>query len=107
MNMDRWLDIIKNCSRAFDNRLIGLKVYLTKDFSERKLVYQDIELLVKFDKDIESLTVFEGDLLVHVFGYGQLPTDYAQYHNCIAGEKFIESIAKKLVAISGARNRSS
>ncbi len=39
-----------------------------------------------------SLTVFQAGMLYAIFILKKKPHDYAQYHECVAGKKFIENI---------------
>ena len=47
---------------------------------------------VTFKQAREGLTLFEADLLCHIVHLEKRPADYADYHKCIAGKRFIESI---------------
>lgn len=53
----------------------------------------DVEnkLEVKFKED-QGLTIFEADLLFMLWIEKKKPKDYANYHQCFAGRKFIENI---------------
>ena len=42
----------------------------------------------------KNLTIFEHDLLYCLFFFKKKPRDYANYHKCIAGQKFFDSIEK-------------
>lgn len=53
---------------------------------------QEIGIEVIFEKSMESLTIFQAEMLFMVFAMKQKPYDYASYHKCIAGKKFIENI---------------
>lgn len=50
------------------------------------------ELIVEFKEHQEPLTVFETYMLWMMFKMKLIPYDYANYHKCIAGKRFIENI---------------
>ena len=49
-------------------------------------------IMVEFNSPQEHLTIFEAEMLYSVFGEGRKPRDYAGYHKCEAGRKFVENI---------------
>ena len=49
-------------------------------------------LRILFKYPIDSFTIFESSMLYLVFIKKQIPYDYASYHKCIAGKRFIENI---------------
>jgi len=49
-------------------------------------------LRILFKDPIDSFTIFESQMLYLVFIRKQIPYDYANYHKCIAGKRFIENI---------------
>ena len=61
--------------------------YCKTDLSKNKRV-----LSVEFNEDQENLTIFQSELLFMVFVLEKRPYDYAKYHECIAGERFIKNI---------------
>lgn len=46
------------------------------------------------------LTVFEAEMLFSVFHLKRKPVDYASYHKCPAGKKFIKNIANVKEAVA-------
>lgn len=53
-------------------------------------------VFVEFKKPTQ-LTIFQADLLYMLFAENSKPSDYAKYHKCEAGKKFIENINKVIV----------
>ena len=51
-----------------------------------------VHLKVWFKSPEPKLTVFEAELLYFVLVQQKRPADYASYHTCIAGQRFISSI---------------
>jgi len=49
-------------------------------------------LLVLFKEPQEPLSIFQVVMLYMLFVEGKKPADYARYHECQAGKKFIENI---------------
>jgi len=49
------------------------------------------ELVITFFSP-QKLTIFEADLLWAIYVLGKRPADYAGYHKCVAGKRFIENI---------------
>lgn len=47
---------------------------------------------VLFNNSNENLTIFQVEILFDIFVYNRIPLDYANYHKCEAGRKFIENI---------------
>jgi hypothetical protein len=107
---------IKECKRT-DRRVDSLKLKvihytdtnkweiseMSKDIPERdKIILKKYNinlqqetinpLKIKFKKPIDYLTVFEAGMLYFIFIKKQITYDYASYHKCIAGKRFIENI---------------
>jgi hypothetical protein len=62
--------------------------YCGTDLSKNKK-----ELKVSFNQEQEPLSIFQAVMLFMIFSYlKKVPYDYASYHECIAGKKFIENI---------------
>lgn len=53
---------------------------------------EHLSLKVEFNATQEPLSVFQAYLLWMMFKTKQIPYDYASYHKCIAGKRFIENI---------------
>jgi len=81
----RDLKVIKYSNRHF-------KIYKNKIICSKCKTSINQELEVKFKIGKEYLTMFEGYMLFMVFVLGKKPEDYASYHKCIAGKRFIEDI---------------
>jgi len=47
---------------------------------------------VLFFKEQKPLSIFQAYLLYMVYVLNKIPSDYANYHKCIAGKEFIENI---------------
>lgn len=49
------------------------------------------EITVGFSQPV-NLSIFQAELLYALFVLNKRPADYANYHKCLAGQRFIESI---------------
>lgn len=49
-------------------------------------------LSITFYKPIESLTIFEVEMISQLYFHNKRVGDYAQWHKCIAGKEFIKNI---------------
>jgi|SRR3990172_11159596 len=65
-----------------------------KRFNSKHLYAVNKEVHIKH---IDRLSLFEAGLIVALFGFKTIPNDYAGYHNCIAGKRFIENLEIKNV----------
>jgi len=113
MEIKEWLKIIKGYKKSF--KMIETSTIvnpertifkISKKYDEKicKCCGADltlnpltIEFFEKPNKDTGlygSLSVFESHLLYMVFRDNTLPYDYAAYHECVAGKRFIENIKK-------------
>jgi len=54
--------------------------------------------IMVFFKESQRLTIFQAEMLFAVFALNRIPIDYANYHKCEAGKKFIQNIDKIVVA---------
>lgn len=53
---------------------------------------KDEGIEVYFYKKQENLSIFQAEMLFFIFYMGKIPRDYANYHKCKAGMKFINNI---------------
>jgi len=102
MEIEKFLSFVRNAKRT--NILSGysnFKVWRKENVYEilNKQVCKSCgsvrkeRLFISFKK-LQSLTIFQCDLLFYLFVRNQLIRDYANYHKCEAGKKFIENIER-------------
>jgi len=75
-----------------------IRIYNDEERCHRCNTLKSRKITVIFFKPIH-LTIFEAGLLFYLFAYNKIPKDYAQYHKCVAGKKFIENI--NLINVGG------
>lgn len=73
---------------ALDKR----KKKIVKDFTCTHCGHREQQCVYVTFKEIHTMTIFETALLWLLFYRNELPHDYAGFHNCIAGKRFIENI---------------
>lgn len=74
--------------KRFDDGVI--KIYKEEKCKYCKVVdYRAVE--ISFHKE-HTLTIFEAGLLYALYILNKKPKDYANFHKCIAGKRFIENI---------------
>jgi len=103
MDYDDFVKKVMDAKMGNYSHLQDIKVSGDKDHKTMKIYrnhtcshcnHTTIErLFIKF-KEPHRLTIFEAGMLFSVFVLNRKPTDYAQYHKCIAGKNFIENIEK-------------
>jgi hypothetical protein len=104
MQMTKWLEHVKAAKKS--TKLTGYnqtkcnaestrKIWIIKQEHKCRLCGNNnlMKVAVLFDQSRE-LTIFEADLLFMLFGQNRLPADYAGFHKCVAGQKFVESIVE-------------
>lgn len=67
-----------------------LKIY--RDIHCRHCNHSSNEVVIVQFKEPHHLTVFETGLLFSLFYHNRRPIDYASFHKCVAGKRFIENI---------------
>jgi len=102
MKLEEWIKIIKNCKNGVG--IENIKAIVNKERTEFNLYSEEEvkifgkgrkfkqEIKVYFNKAQKRLTIFEAELLFFVFIMKKKPYDYAKYHECITGKRFIENI---------------
>lgn len=50
------------------------------------------KVIIKFKEPVRNLTIFQAGMFYCIFLMKKKPHDYAQYHKCVAGKRFIENI---------------
>lgn len=69
-----------------------LKVITNKEHTNLKIVNRNkVGVRVLFHEP-QKLTIFEAELLYDLYFLNRRPPDYANYHKCKAGKKFIANI---------------
>jgi len=102
MNAEAWLGLLKATKRT--EHMTGYlhvqgKIDRTTPIAETLIPHRKprqgqnwVHLKVWFNSPEPKLTIFEAELLYFVLVLQQRPADYASYHTCIAGQRFISSI---------------
>ena len=104
MELKRFIDIVKNAKPSLvytGSASYKLKVATNKEHTIQKIYTRyecshcntntERKIMVKF-KEPQRLSIFQAYLLYMLFLENKKPNDYAQYHKCIAGKKFIDNI---------------
>lgn len=105
MELAKWLTILKNAKAGslLTGGSIPVKVFANAEHTELT-IRSDITtchkcntkcpeyVKVTFKEPKHNLTVFEAGLLYYLFSRNKKPIDYAGYHTCVAGKRFIENI---------------
>lgn len=103
MEKQKWLDKLRTLKRATEFYYdMDLKVVRNPEYTMRKISTtkkcsccgseRTKGVKIEFFKPINHLTVFQATLLYLVFVENKIPIDYAKYHKCKAGKRFIENI---------------
>jgi hypothetical protein len=109
MNINDWKNLLKSCKKSMietgtydarymspakvgDGRRYWILVGIKEDTLFGKKVQAMQNVLVRFHEPQERLTIFEGSLLHMIGSEEKIPHDYASYHKCVAGERFINNI---------------
>ena len=104
MEIKKFVQKVKTArSSAMRTGSLNLKAYSNKVFwilKADKLKYykdkKDYKLYIWFKEPI-VLTIFEAELLFFLYVLNRVPYDYANYHKCEAGQRFIKNIKKIIV----------
>ena len=100
MEIDKFVELINESSpsykfqeglRCMNYSGILLNLWLDKRCVRCGNECNTARLYIQF-KQPQKLTVFEAQLIYSLFVLKRRPYDYAQYHKCEAGKKFIENI---------------
>ena len=106
MKIEDFYLILRNCKNGNHTGSMKLKCQVNPERTEWRIYTEstkckhcghtayDLPLVVFFHSPQEHLTIFEANLLFMVFRLNKKPLDYAQYHKCIAGKRFIENISE-------------
>ena len=117
MEINDWLKIIKRCQKS-DYKTGSMKIKIV--VNPEKIIFQiskkieekfckccgadltqkdNNSLIIEFSEKPNintglygSLSVFQSNLLYMLFRNNKIPYDYAKYHECVAGKRFIENI---------------
>lgn len=103
MEIKEWIKVLKGKKVSLNqDRIKNLECFVSPDRTAVTLKQTnecfhcknktEIEVNVCFFKPQEHLTIFEAETLFYLFGLNKKPREYAGYHNCIAGKRFIENI---------------
>jgi len=105
MKIDDWKKVLKDCKFSTEHTgSKGLRAISNSSNTEFRFYAEEEvkifgkgrkfkqEIKVYFNKAQKRLTIFEAELLFFVFIMKKKPYDYAKYHECITGKRFIENI---------------
>lgn len=104
MDIENWKNILRKCRTT--QELTGNRKGVFVRKSSQRTVYQTIKdvkcsccgaesrnvVTIVFKEPQSRLSIFQAELLYMMFAEGKKPTDYADYHKCPAGKKFIGNI---------------
>ena len=104
MNIEEFIAKVRSCkSMSKMTGQISCKV-ITNPEQTRKRIFKDCKCescgcsekkgITVYFKQFQQLTIFQAEMLFAVFYLGKKPIDYAQYHKCPAGQKFIDNIER-------------
>jgi hypothetical protein len=109
MLMKEFLEKKKDCVRdskvwgtGFYKEKYNLKLFVDQEKTKFTIESKEVcnkcsscvsnkKIIINF-KEPTKLSIFQNDLLFCMWGLNVIPQDYAQYHKCVAGERFIENI---------------
>lgn len=101
MKIEEFKERLREAKLGKDTANVGMKVKTNSERTEQTIYMVDkcptckredvMEVRVSFSKP-QQLTIFQAGMLFSLYCLNKKPRDYAQYHKCIAGKEFIESI---------------
>lgn len=102
MKIEEFIEKIRQCKPAsIYTGYLGVKVKSNKEKTAKVLYMKtkcqgcgktNVKSIHVLFNEPQNLTIFQADLLFMVYSMGKSPRDYANYHKCIAGKRFIENI---------------
>lgn len=114
MQIEKFLTVLKQCKKSgahtgYSDRTGELKVKVNPGRTHFTIFKKPVEkvckhcgadltkdsynsLEVEFNGPQKELSIFEAYLLWMMFKMKVIPMDYANYHKCVAGNRFIENI---------------
>jgi len=93
--MKKFTTTVKNVKCNANNALDMFMVFTEKICSKCGQQEESESVSIQFKACISGgITVFEANMLYAIYVEKKLPYDYASYHECIAGKRFIENIAR-------------
>lgn len=94
MEMKDFLEKLKECRGYKNIDASKLEAYYKGD-KVRLVYFGRIPAVVDVQfTTARPLSVFEAKLLVALYGFGRRLPNYANYHKCVGGQKFIKNIIK-------------
>lgn len=106
MEMNKFIEKLKSCKKTeYDSSHFNYKdevrIYSYSDTHKEirmekfcmKCNHAEIKSGISIHFKIShQLTIFECGLIVFMYAYNQIPSDYAQYHKTKSGQEFIDNI---------------
>lgn len=108
MEIEQFLTILKSCKKSSRYGIENLKLskysdtYFELYLDPKKKVcpycHTDLTkegkkiIMITFNEPQEHLTIFEANLFYFLWVLHEVPYDYANWHKCIAGQRFIKNI---------------
>jgi hypothetical protein len=108
MKIEKFIEKVRSCKRLTVHKYPKLKATVNPErtvwkFSKKPeqkicrtcgtdLTKSSQPVEVEFNNPQKELSIFQANLLFLVFKLNQSPYDYANYHKCIAGQRFIKNI---------------
>ena len=105
MQIEKFVKKLKECKRSqTQTGFFKVKVRVSKERTEAYIYSIDVcskckreeekGVRVDFNEPQENLSIFQVEMLYSLYCLNKKPFDYASYHKCKAGIKFIENIKK-------------
>jgi len=107
MEINKWLEILKETKKTTRGTAnivehYSVRIRSNPENKNQNMIYgfetcnccrhnHSKDIIVEFKED-QKLTIFQVGLLYSIFIKNRKPSDYANYHKCIAGKRFIENI---------------
>lgn len=102
MQFEKFVEKVRQAGHLIEHTgFSGIKVTVNKEHTVYILKNEFVckccktrilrKVMIEFHEP-HQMTVFEADLMYFLYCLNKKPSDYAGYHNCIAGKKFIENI---------------
>jgi len=104
MEINEWAQKVKGCSPTVCTGGMDIRCSVDREKNiwylrhtprvrgVHKQLWKEYTVKVAFREPVEHLSIFQAEVLVLLFLSKKKPMDYAQYHKCTAGAKFIYNI---------------
>lgn len=92
MEIEKWLKELRGKKKIIKHSRLHLDITTSPDRKTMTISSDDEKVIVNFKEPQKRLSIFEAEALYKIFALGRIPHDYAKYHECVAGRKFIENV---------------